>query len=330
MLIILFLLILSPLSAGDLYDSDGLGRKGEPVEEISDRLWVIEDRGDERILYKEGELYKRWKYSTLQENGRSLYREEYYFGTELRTVSISDAGGRLIRESLYDSEGEFMVENRFSYEGNRVLSISQFDRQGEKLKEQSFSYRADGSLKSLKAGEHERTDWRAASFSESFLDAFYLEEGRKSLVSAYEEGRLKYRREHQDDTLIRQSEYLYTGDGSLEKEIIHDFSDESRTIRYFDKNGNMVVQNFYRNDTLIRTESNTYSNGLLKVRREQTEESRMRLEYEYRDGESDPYITRQYINGSLVKESETLDEGIKETLYRRGEAVLSRILEDEG
>ena len=329
MFYVLFLLILSPLSAGDLYSSDGLGKRGRSVDSIHDDFWVLELEEDERILFKEGELYKRWVNKSLVENENNYRREEYYFGNELRTISVTDSKGRLIRESLFDSRGKFMVENRFFYRGDRLTVIEQRDEGGDLLKEQNLRYRADGSLRTLKASDNERIDWRAAEFSESYLDSLYLEDGSRSTLFAYEKGNMTVYREQQGENPMRQSEYIYGSDGQLDKQIFYDFSENSRTLSYYDENEKIIIENIYLNENLVRTEHNSYEEERLTVREQQGSDSRKRWEYEYKAGEQDPFLTREYINGILVKESESVEEGIRETLYRRGEAVLIRIRENE-
>jgi antitoxin component YwqK of YwqJK toxin-antitoxin module len=222
-----------------------------------------------------------------------------------------------------------MVENRFSYENGRLLEIEQLDEKGELLRIRNLRYRADGSLRSLKSDSEERIDWRAASFSESFLDSLYIADTTRSSEFSYEEGRIRTLTEDSDGAPTRQTEYLYGNDGSLEKEIHHDFSDGSRRVLYYDRDGNIIVENLYKDEVLERTTLNVYEEGRLKTTEEQSSDSRMRWEYEYAEEGADPVITRQYINGLLVKESEKLEEGVRETLYRGGEPVLVRTKEDE-
>ena len=330
MFYLLFLLILAPLSAGEFYISDGLGIQGEAIDGIHSAPWVLELSGDDvRTLYKAGGLYKRWVGNHYEENGRILRREEYYFRESLKTVSVTDSNGMLISEILYDTQGSFMVENIFSYQGDRLSSIEQRDHEGKTLNIRHFSYRNDGSLRSLIAEGEGHIDWRAASFSEQALDCLYLEDGQRTSSFHYKNGKIYSQKESLDNNPLQKTEFFYGTEGSPEKEILYDYTDNSKRIRYFNKDGNLTIQNLYIDDILERVEINSYDEELLLVKEERSADSRMRWEYEYRDGETDPYITREYINGSLVKETETVSEGTMETLYRRGEPILSRIKDAE-
>lgn len=333
LVLILFLILSSTLTAQDFYISNSIGTKMQKTQDITDSSWVIsiENKGleEERILYKDQSPYKSWLIKTYLEDGEHRTSEMYFYGDSLRTESILSSNDQILEELLYDSKGSLLVHKRYEYFDNGKLSKIIRDAETE-LPDYELKYRDEGSLISLNSDSSDRIEWRSGDFDNHYLDTLYLVEGSISSFLHYEEGKLKKKTIRNEQELIEETILSYSEEGIIEKEIISESDDKRRTERYYDKKGRLLMENIYLEDELIYSLINTIKDGVLLRKQERNANVRNIWVYEYSGTDSEgkePSLIRQYRNGLLLKVSEYLEDKTIETLYRNNEAVMSNIIE---
>lgn len=333
MVMLLFFLILSSLSAQEFYISDGLGLKGQPAESPADSLWVLSETDDSegsvRILYKEQEEYKRWENKTFLKDGNYLTREMYFYRDSLRTETIHNHKDLIMEEVLYDSEGSFLTRKIYSYDRTGRLSrVEKQDEQGLPQAGHSVLYRQNGSLRSIQSDNDDRIEWRSSDFSRHYLDTLYLKEESVSSIYQYKDDQIFKRSISSDGQNIQDTFYYYNTLGHLEKEEIFNYPEDTRTQLFYNPDGQLLIKNRYRSENLEYSEVFTYDSGLLIRKQQRSSNIRLIWMYEYK-GDEDPYLTRQYRNGVLTKETEIMEDGTWERLFRNNTVILERLKPDE-
>lgn len=333
LVLILFLVLSSPLAAQEFFLSNSLGTQMQSTLGIEDAEWIlsIEQNGleEERILFKEQLPHKRWLILSYIEEGEHRNNEKYFYGESLRTETIFNGKDRILEELLYDSKGNLLVHKKYEYSDKGILSriIRESDSD---LSDFTLKYRDEGSLVSIQSDSGDRIEWRSGDFSRQYLDTLYLVEDSISSFLRYNDGNLDSKVIRNEQEILEESVFSYSDDGIIEKEVISESDDKSRTERFFDKEGRLLVENIYLDDELYYSLINTLKDGLLIRRQERSSSVRNIWVYEYCDStveDVDPCMIRQYRNGQLLKETEILEDKTIETLYRNNEVVMTNIIE---
>ncbi|MDC7234282.1 MAG: hypothetical protein PQJ58_13700 [Spirochaetales bacterium] len=332
----LLLILCAPLGALDLYISDSLGSQISSAGSLADAQWIISietlDDAEERILYKDQVLYKRWSLSKQILEGSVLYTEQYYFGDSLRTESVTNENDRLEEERLYDSKGSLIVHNRYIYEADKLVRI---ERDSETdTPDYQLMYRDNGSLVYMQSDGSDRIEWRSGDFRKRYLDTLYLVEGNVSSFMNYENGRLSSKTVKNGDTIIEERMIAYSEGGIVSEEVINEIDKDRRTERFYNNQGDLLVENRYSGDELEFSQINTYQDGFLIRKQERSSSVRDLWFYEYcgsSDPDAQPCKTSWYRNGNLLKITERLENRTEETLYRNNKAVITNVIEtDQG
>jgi antitoxin component YwqK of YwqJK toxin-antitoxin module len=332
-IILLLFLFLSPLGAQELYKSDGLGFQGSPVESLEDSQWVLalqnEERTSSRTLYKEQKEYKRWENTGINSNGQILDSEKYYYKGSLRTETISNLNDRIQEEILYDSTGTFLIHKYFFYDNSgQLIRIENRNEEGDILMGNTIEYRLNGSLRNLESDTGDSIEWRSGDFNRQYIDTLYLKENNMTTLYKYESGLLIRQLIKTDESDIEESVYTYSDAGVLIENVIYNIPNKTRTVLRYNDDGRILINNIYKNELLEFSEQNTYSNGNLTKTQQRSNGLILVREYEYKSGQSEPYLTNHYRNGVLFKIVEMTDDTTWETLYRNNEEIIKRLVSE--
>lgn len=324
----LILACLTRLGGQAYFGSDSSGNALAPLEGPDGGEWVlrVEETPDEsiRTLLHEGEERKRWE---IQQAGgpSDLRREAYYFEGRLREVSRTNPAGRLVEEELYDPEGELLYHRRYILDDRgvprKVLFLG-----ADGAEERSFSllYDREGSLRGMTGGAGERIDrmaWRSSDKEEAFFDRVSLEEGGEAYRYEYSRGALVMRLRFREGEEIERILYRYDDEGRLELESLWNRLEQTAAERRYDIRGRLVRENRYREGILTGSVFREYRGERLVLSRERSGRERIRWEYAYSEGETEPRLSRLYRNGELVKEILREGDRNKEILYREGRVI---------
>lgn len=332
--LILFLILNTALSAQSFFYSDSLGNRKGASPGIGSDQWIlsIDEIGleEERILFKDQTPYKRWIIKRYLEEGNKRVSEKYFYGDSLRSETVFNGEERILSELLYDSKGSVLTYKQYNYsEEGTLIQINSENSSGD-ISHYRLRYRDKGSLVSLQSDTEERIEWRSGDFDRHYLDTLYLVEGSVSSFLRYDNSRLVNKTIRNDKVLLEESVYVYSGNGTIEKEIVTEGNNNRRTERFFNKDGILLVENIYIEDELYSSLINTYSNGRLIRKQERNSFVRNVWFYEYCSDDPEdqnPCVIRQYRNGNLLKETEYLDNKTIETLYRNNDVVMINEIE---
>ncbi len=324
-LLLLLLMAVTPLTAQQLYLSDSLGLPGASADRTDEGEWVLlvqwEGLEDIRILYKDGEPYKRWERESLLDKGNLKITEKYYFGDSLRSESVMNRQEELLEERFYDSSGALLIENTFIYdETGRLIQMVRREDGSTDSSVYSLRYRDNGGLSRLDS-ENDRIDWRAGDYDEQFLDTLYLQDSERSYIYSYKGDLLSGKSLYVDEELVEESSYFYDDEGVLQKEVTHYPQNDGRKELFYNSQGNLIVENRYDKGILVFSLVNTWSSGRLVRRQQRTGGVRKLWTFEYDGDDSEAVLTKEYRNGQLVKETQLTETETIITLYRNNEAV---------
>ena len=287
--LLFFLIAAGSSGAQDWYRSSAAGTIGSPLSISSpeDEGWIMSvDR--ESV---DGELFD----GADEKEIRTLYSD----GEKFSSTIFYRSGGRLtVREEL-DASGEIISRVEYAYDGEgnpRAVYISR-DSASETFVEKDTSINPDGRI-------HRHTGGSGGDWTITDLDRFDQPLSRKILVSG---------------TVVEESSWKRSDDGTLREKIVSSGSDELRS-RY-DSEGRLLEETTIRNGlvVLVRTYHWT-SDKLSSV--EERGEGRVLLREMQWSGERIINETRSE-DGVVVSRTEwtSPDERV-ETLYRDGEAVI--------
>jgi len=333
-MIILFLFLITPLFGQSFFESDGLGIAGKAVDSIGHSQWVLEvsdvDGLNRRTLYNDQKEVKRWDRTSYLENNQYLIKENYYYKNSLRTEMIQLKNGEILEETSYDSSGAFLDKKKYIYDQeNRLASIETFDQEGIVLKKIDLLYRHDNSLRGMQSHDGNSVEWRTGDFDKHYLDTLYINENKETSIFQYKGNDLAEVSTIKNETVYKEVFYEYDSKHNLVKEHRFNYPENSRIDITYNSSGSILTKYTYKNENLESTENNEYSGTRLIKTIQKSRGLKLEWNYEYRGNESDPYKTTYLKNGTIIKESETSDEGIVEIFYRKGIEFLRRVVKKE-
>jgi len=335
--LLLFLLIpLLSLSGQELHLSDSLGTEGEILTVLTgNEKWYLSIETDGiveiRILYRENVELKRWEIREEPESDGISRQETYYYKGTLREFMEWDDADRLTAEILYDSKGIFLEQRLYLYsETGSLTGINVLDKEGNLLRNSDLRYREIGALREISGSDADgefrgNVAWRTSDYRNLFLEDLYIRDRNRTYRYGYKDGNVISRRTYQDDLETEKTVYTYHADGYLEKEVTWDNERNTMMLHYYDSAGNILVENFYDNGILSSSLTRTYEEGRMIRQQERGAGIRVLWTYEYRDDEDEPWLSRSFRNGELIKEIIRDDSAVREILYRNGQVVYERI-----
>lgn len=292
------------------------------VDEFEYVLEIEEAGGEEiRTLLRDGEAVSRLEVIERADGGRREIRRK---GGLTQSVEVYDATGRLIRRERYDEDGELVEIESMTYRNGRLATSELRSPDGSVVSSDRYEYDSEGLLRGVvrvyPEGGERRSEYTFQNGA--LLQEWHGDDGSGILVRYGPAGRESVRESWDGESLVTRQRYEYRDSGVLERSVIIDYENDTRTEISYNEDGQPVREERQSGDELVGTTEFVYEDGLLALRREETEAGIVERRYEYGEG-GEVSQEELYRDGRIVTRITYPEPGrTMEERFRGGEPFL--------
>lgn len=292
------------------------------ADEFEYVLEIEEADGREiRTLLRDGEVVSRLEVIARPEGGRREVRMKEGL---TQSVEVYDATGRVIRRERYDESGELVEIESMTYREGRLATSTLRSPDGIVISTDSYQYDSEGLLRHVvrlyPEGGEQRSEYTFQGGA--LLQEWHGDDGSGILVRYGANGRESARESWDGEALVTRQTYQYRSSGVLDRSVIVDYESDTRTEITYNADGQPIREEHRSEGELVATTDLTYRDGLLAVRREDTEAGIVERRYEYGD---DDEVSQEelYRDGQIVTRIRYPEPGhTVEERFRGGEPFL--------
>lgn len=335
-ILLYFIILASPLFSIEFYyKSNSLGMQfeliePESIEEENYCLGIVKGLEKDILhLYTKGELIKEWELFYYS-NGKTRQEIEYY-KDELLYKRLYSGNGNLTEEFKY--EKELVIEHSLYHYNNKneTILLELFNGEEDYIYKEEYKYTNSGLLREV-LRTFSNDDY--SIFSYNFGNGKLIDErtvlGEKLYVSRFNaSGKLLQSEIWEGNTLeFRKTSVLSLWTGVVVSVTEEDFIKDIKTIKTFDKDGNLLEEKIVGETQAEKTFIHD-SEGRIINERKIGENGVEEWEYEYNE-EGSLEIMTYLIKGSIVSVRTYTDENAYyDELYRNGKPFIRTYYEND-